>query len=55
MATWRKNESLGKAMAREGKSIIRGVARELLSLATLGLARPRKARLNLPYPRKRRR
>ena len=55
MARWRKNESIGKAMAREGKGIIKGVARELLSLATLGLARPRKARLNLPYPPKRKR
>jgi hypothetical protein len=48
MAKWRKNESLGKAMAREGKSIISGVARELLSLATLGLAKPRKPRFRLP-------
>ncbi len=55
MARWKKNESLGKALAREGKSIVTGVARELLSLATLGMARPRKAKLNLPHPPKRKR
>lgn len=55
MARWRKNESVGKVIVREGKSIVKGVARELLSLATLGLARPRKARLRLPYPPKRKR
>jgi len=55
MAKWRKNESIGKAMTREGKSILEGVARGLLSLATLGLARPRKAKFNLPYPPKRKR
>jgi hypothetical protein len=37
MATWRKRESVGKALAREGKSIAKGVAKELLSIATLGL------------------
>lgn len=54
MANWRKNESLRKAVTREGKSIVYGVARGLLSLATLGLARPRRAKLNLPYPKRKR-
>lgn len=54
MAKWRKNESMAKAIAREGKSIITGAARELLSIFTLGLARPRKARFNLPYPKRKR-
>jgi len=47
MATWRKKESLKKALAREGKTIAKGVGRELLTIATLGLFRPR-------YPKKRR-
>ena len=42
MARWRKRESLGKALGREGKSIAKGVVKELLSLATLGLFRPKK-------------
>jgi hypothetical protein len=42
MAKWRKNESLRRALAREGKGIAKGVAKELLSIATLGLYRPRK-------------
>jgi len=54
MAKWRKNESLGKAMAREGTSIVTGVARELLSLATLGLARPRKAKFRFPKLKRKR-
>lgn len=37
MAKWRKRETLGKALAREGKSIAKGVAKALLSIATLGL------------------
>lgn len=40
MAKWRKNESLGRALGREGKGIAKGVAKELLSIATLGLYRP---------------
>ena len=55
MAKWRKNESLGKAMAREGKGIVRGVARELFSIATLGMYKPTKYRFRLPYPPKRKR
>ena len=54
MATWRRNESLGKTMAREGKSIVNGVARGLLSIVTLGLAAPRKAKFRLPYPKRKR-
>jgi hypothetical protein len=42
MARWRKNESLSRALAREGKGITKGVAKELLSIATLGLYRPPK-------------
>jgi hypothetical protein len=46
MAKWRKNESLGQALAREGRGIAKGVVKELLSIATLGLFRPKKY-----YPR----
>ena len=42
MAKWRKNESLKKALAREGKDIPKGVAKELLSIATLGLYKPKR-------------
>ena len=42
MAKWRKNESLGRVLAREGRSITKGVGRELLSIATLGLYKPKK-------------
>ncbi len=38
MARWRKNESLSWALVRECK----GVAKELLSIATLGVYRPAK-------------
>jgi hypothetical protein len=51
MAKWRKRETLGKALAREGKSVAKGVARELLSIATLGLYSPKKYR---PSPKRRR-
>jgi hypothetical protein len=45
MATWRKHESLSRAVAREGKGIAKGVAWELLSIATLGLyKRPKRGR-----------
>ena len=47
MAKWRKNESLKKALAREGKAIAKGIGKELLTIATLGLFRPK-------YRRKRR-
>jgi len=49
MAKWGKKESLGRALTREGKSIAKGVGRELLSLATLGLYKPPRR-----YPKKRR-
>ena len=42
MAKWRKKEPLGHALAREGRSIAKGVGRELLSIATLGLFKPKK-------------
>ena len=42
MAKWRKRESLGSAVAREGKGIAKGVLNELLSIGTLGLYRPTK-------------
>ena len=42
MARWRKNESLSRALAREGRSIAKGVGKELLSLATLGLYKPKR-------------
>jgi len=40
MAKWRKNESMKKALAREGKTIAKGVGKELLSIMTLGLYKP---------------
>jgi hypothetical protein len=42
MAKWKKNESLGRALAREGKSIAKGVGKELLSIATLGFYKPKR-------------
>jgi hypothetical protein len=36
MARWRKRESLGKALAREGKGIAKGVAKELFSNSNSG-------------------
>ena len=41
MATWRKNESLGKVVVLEEKGIAKGVGKGLLSIATLGLYKPR--------------
>jgi hypothetical protein len=43
MAKWRKHESMSKAVAREGRGIAKGVVKELLSIATLGLHKPRRA------------
>jgi hypothetical protein len=51
MAKWRKRETLGKALAREGKGIAKAVGKELLSIATLGLYNPKKYR---HYPKRRR-
>ena len=42
MAKWRTKESLGHALAREGRSIVKSVGTELLSIATLGLFSPKK-------------
>jgi hypothetical protein len=42
MARWRKNESLSRALAREGRGIAKGVVKGLLSIATLGLYKPRR-------------
>ena len=53
MAKWRKRESLGRALAREGGSIAKGVGKELLSIATLGLFSPRRGRRPPPGSRKR--
>ena len=40
MAKWRKGESLQRALAREGRGIVKGVAKQLFSIATLGLYKP---------------
>ncbi len=42
MAKWKENESLRTAMAREGRAIAKGVVKELLSIGTLGLYKPKK-------------
>jgi hypothetical protein len=42
MAKWKTRGALRRAFAREGKGIARGVAKELLCIATLGLYRPTK-------------
>jgi hypothetical protein len=42
MAKWKKRGPLRRAFVREGKGIARGVAKELLCIATLGLYRPTK-------------
>ena len=42
MAKWRKNESLKKTLSREGKTIAKGVGKELLSIATLGFYKPKR-------------
>ena len=41
MAKWKKNESLPRALAREGRGIAKSVVKELFSIATLGLYKPR--------------
>jgi hypothetical protein len=50
VAKWRQRKTLGKALAREGKSIAKGVAKELLSIATLGVYNRKKYK---PYPKRR--
>jgi len=42
MAKWRKWESLGHALARAERGVAKGVVKELLSIATLGLYNPKK-------------
>jgi hypothetical protein len=42
MAKWRTKESLGHALAREGRSVAKEVGEELLSIATLGFYKPKK-------------
>jgi hypothetical protein len=42
MARWKKNESLSRALASEGCGIAKGMGREVLSIATLGLYKPRR-------------
>lgn len=42
MAKWRKKESLAHALARERRSVAKGVVEELLSIATLGFYSPKK-------------
>jgi hypothetical protein len=42
MAKWKKNESLGHALAREGRGVAKGVMKEFLSVATFGLYSPKK-------------
>jgi hypothetical protein len=42
MAKWRKKETLSHALAREGRGITKSVVKELFSIATLGLYKPRR-------------
>ena len=42
MAKWKRNESLSRALAREGRGIAKGVVKELFSIATLGLYKPKR-------------
>jgi hypothetical protein len=44
MAKWRRKESLGQALAREGRGIAKGVFKELLSVGTLGIYKSKKNR-----------
>jgi hypothetical protein len=52
MAKWRRNESLGRALGREGGGIAKGVGKELLSIASLGFYRPRRSahEITIKYP-----
>jgi hypothetical protein len=52
MATWRKKESLGHALGREGAGIAKSVGKELLSIATLGFYNPRRGahEITIKYP-----
>jgi hypothetical protein len=42
MAKWKENESLRTALFREGQGIAKGVVKELLSIGTLALYKPKK-------------
>jgi hypothetical protein len=52
MAKWRKDESMSHAIGREGAGIAKGVGKELLSFATLGLYKPsrRASMITIRYP-----
>lgn len=52
MAKWKKRESLGKALGREAGGVAKSVGSELLSIATLGLFKPRKSaqEITIRYP-----
>ena len=54
MARWYKDESMTRAMAREGGEILQSVGKELMSLATLGFYRPVRRRrgrvIEIRYP-----
>ena len=47
MAKWRKKDSfaraVGRSLAHEGRGIPSGVAKDLFSIATLGLYKPRRS------------
>src|SRR5882672_53482 len=55
MARWYKDESMGKAIAREGGEILSSAGKDLLSIATLGFYRPGRSRpegriIEIRYP-----
>jgi hypothetical protein len=55
MARWYRNEPLQKALAREGRGIVKSAGEELLSIASLGFYRPRRGRrrgqiMEIRYP-----
>jgi hypothetical protein len=52
MAKWREHESMSKAVAREGRGIAKGVVKELLSIATLGLFKPKRGNGKRGKPRR---
>ena len=54
MARWYKDESMARAMRREGGDILKEVGRELLSIGTLGFYTPVRTRrgrvIEIRYP-----
>lgn len=52
MAKWRKRESLAHVLGHEGGAIAKGLGKELLSIATLGVYRPKKhgQEITIKYP-----